>query len=57
MRVDGTVACWGSSGSVSTPIEGEFVSVSVGDDNTCGVKFDGGVVCWGEDGESVIPAR
>ena len=28
--------------------EAEFISVSAGEDHTCGVKGDGTVVCWGD---------
>ena len=29
------------------PPGGEFISVSAGDDHTCGVRTDGSVACWG----------
>jgi hypothetical protein len=48
IRTDGTVACWGSSGSGgATPPEGTFRSLSTGGGYSCGVKTDGSVACWG----------
>ena len=32
----------------ATPPEGEFASVSEGDDHTCGVRVDGSVAYWGD---------
>ena len=31
----------------ATPPAGSFVSVSAGQDHTCGVRSDGSVACWG----------
>ena len=51
MRTDGSVACWGRdlSGQASPPA-GEFATVSVGLQHTCGVRTNGTVACWGWDG-------
>ena len=59
MRSDGSVACWGSdeSGQTRAPA-GSFVSVSAGNQYTCGVRSDGSVACWGSnfDGRATPPA-
>jgi hypothetical protein len=58
VRVDGTVACWGESGSsASTPPSGTFTRLSASGNHTCGVRSDGTVACWGDDsrGQSSPP--
>lgn len=47
IRVDGTVACWGSNsyGQLDAP-EGVFTAISVGDSYSCGIRAGGNVVCW-----------
>ena len=57
VRTDGTVACWGGTISAPEPPDGEFTSVSVGEDHTCGVRADSTVQCWGSDhlGQSTPP--
>ncbi len=45
---DGSVVCWGDDMyGRGTPLEGEFSSVSVGSQHTCGIRTGGSVVCWG----------
>ena len=48
VRVDGSVACWGSNyeGEVDAP-GGAFSVVSAGGSHSCGVRVDGTVACWG----------
>ena len=57
VRTDRTVACWGGTIGEPEPPDGEFTSVSVGEDHTCGVRADSTVVCWGSDhlGQSTPP--
>ena len=40
----------------TVPPEGEFTSVSAGEDYSCGVRTDGSIECWGGS-QTVIPAR
>ena len=57
VRTDGTVACWGGTISDPEPPDGEFTSVSVGENHTCGVRADSTAACWGSDhfGQSTPP--
>ena len=43
------------AGSGRNP-EGEFTTVSAGENHTCGVRTDGAVVCWGEE-KTILPGR
>jgi len=47
VRADGTLACWGNTG---TPPTGTFKSVSVGlgGSSPCAVRTNGTIVCWSE---------
>ena len=58
VRIDGTVACWGSSVyGEATPPAGQFASISAGAYHNCGVRRDGTVACWGssETGQATPP--
>jgi hypothetical protein len=64
IRVDGTLACWGSEGfdddsddelSMRAPA-GTFTAVTVGGDTACAIRPDGMAVCWGEYDETARPA-
>ena len=59
MKMDGTVACWGSNDLVgqAEPPGGEFASGGAGSLHTCGAKTDRTVAGWGSDvsGESSPP--
>ena len=60
LKTDGTVVCWGASGSgqVTPPAGLVATQISVGSAHTCAVKTDGVVSCWGSNGEgqSTVPA-
>ena len=44
------VTCWDGGFSSHSPVLGEFVAISVGDDSqSCAIRVDGIVVCWGTD--------
>ena len=49
LRIDGTIYCWGESGSGqnNTSPSGTFSSVSAGYNFTCGLETDSTVACWG----------
>ena len=50
MRRDGSVECWGlDDHGQATPPDGEFQSVGVGLNHTCGLRHDDYVECWGYD--------
>ena len=50
VRLDGTVACWGSNTlGQGVPPAGTFTQVSTGDSLTCGLRTDGTLACWGYD--------
>jgi DnaJ-like protein/Regulator of Chromosome Condensation (RCC1) repeat protein len=49
IRVTGRVVCWGPSDLSSIPIEGSFVSLSLGDAALCAVATDSHVACVGGD--------
>src|SRR5437879_3065777 len=51
VRLDETLACWGSNGSgqTSSP-EHKFRTVSAGAYHTCGVRLDDALACWGHNG-------
>jgi len=48
LRLNGTVACWGSNekGNLDTP-PGTFTAVSAGYNHTCALDAAGEVTCWG----------
>ena len=43
------IQCWGDNdeGQLGLP-EGNFIAISAGDYNTCGIKVSGEVECWGD---------
>ena len=58
IRVDATLACWGSnSDGQATPPGGTFSAVDAGGLHTCAIRTDATVACWGkdDDGESTPP--
>lgn len=49
IRVDGTLACWGSDwGGRATPPAGTFTALSSRGSHNCAVRTDGTLSCWGE---------
>ena len=59
IRVDATLACWGSnSDGQATPPGGTFSAVDAGGLHTCAIRTDATVACWGknDDGESTPPS-
>ncbi len=59
IRVDATLACWGSnSNGQATPPGGTFSAVDAGGLHTCAIRTDATVACWGknDDGESTPPS-
>ena len=51
IKLDRTLACWGTNSGYGNPPGGTFVQISAGGggdgDHACGVREDGTVSCWG----------
>ena len=48
IRVDGGIDCWGSDAYHATsPPDGQWTQVSVGEDDGCALAEDGRIACWG----------
>ena len=52
---DGTLACWDYGGPVAAP-DGTFRDVSVGRDQTCGLRTGGAIKCWAWDNNDPVPS-
>ncbi len=60
IRLDGTLACWGTSnlyGECTPPLEAAgSVAVAAGSQFSLGLRSDGKVVCWGKNNRGQAPA-
>ncbi|MEI7878911.1 MAG: MopE-related protein, partial [Planctomycetota bacterium] len=60
IRLDGTLACWGTSnvyGECTPPLEAaSSVAVAAGSQFSLGLRADGKVVCWGKNNRGQAPA-
>ena len=52
LRVDGSIACWGSNNHNQTDVpNGEYTAVAAGSGgHSCGLRTDGTITCWGNSG-------
>ena len=50
IRVDGSIACWGSNGDGQAPpagVPGNFVAIAAGPAHSLALRADGSIACWG----------
>lgn len=47
IKLDQTLQCWGSSGTLMAPPSGTFTQLDAGENHNCALRTDGTAACWG----------